>query len=126
MKIKRDKDKKKPKTPEEEELSEYKRAKNIGLAALGTGAVFLGTSKLGRKFNETPSIKESIERSVKENNPSLSKGVSPRDIKITKAAGLGLGITGLGLHGISAVKYRKLKKKLQKEKEADDNTKEEK
>ena len=125
MKIKRDEDKKKPKTPEEEELSEYKRAKNIGLAALGTGAAFLGTSRAGRKFNEN--LKKIAEKNLKEGKPApTTEPIRDRDIKISKAAGIGLGIAGLGLHGISAVKHRKLKKKLQKEKEADDNTKEEK
>lgn len=120
MKIKRDKDKKEL-TPEEKELKELKRARNIGLAALGTGAVSMLTSRIGRKYNDTKSVKESIERSIKENNPSLSKAIPTKDIKALKYGGAGLGIIGAGLHGVSAVKYRKLKKKLEKQQEEKKN-----
>lgn len=127
MKIKRDEDKKKKElTPEEKELQDLKRAKNIGLLALGTGAVSMLTSRAGRKFNDTKSVKESIERSIKENNPSLSKAIPTKDINILKYGGIGLGAVGAGVHGVSAVKYRKLKNKLKKQQEEDDNTKEEK
>ena len=102
MKILRDKDKKEE-TPEEKELKVYKRAKNLGLASLGTGAVALGASKFLAGMND------------KKKNPS-SPGVDPVDAKVAKVSGIILGSAGGLLHGISAVKYRKLKKKLEKEK----------
>lgn len=110
MKIKRDKEKKEL-TPEELELKSYKRAKNIGLASLGTGAAFYGISKIGKGYNK-------IHKDRPENQ------VDRKDINFEKAAAIGLGAIGLGLHGIGAVKYRKLKKKL-REKEEDDNSKKE-
>ena len=110
MKIKRDKEKKEL-TPEELELKTYKKAKNIGLASMGSGAVFYGVSKIGKGYNK-----------IHKNNPD--RQVDPKDINFEKAAALGLGAIGLGLHGIGAVKYRKLKKKLQ-EKEENDNSKKE-
>lgn len=120
MKIKRDKDKKEL-TPEEKELKDLKRARNIGLAALGTGAVSMLTSRIGRKYNDTKSVKESIERSIKENNPDLSEAIPTKYIKALKYGGAGLGAVGAGLHGISAVKYNKLKKKLKKQQEEEKN-----
>lgn len=101
MKIKRDKDKKEL-TPEEKELKDLKRAKNIGLAALGTGAVSMLASRAGRK------------------TPRDYDG-KPKNIKVLKYGGEGLGIIGAGLHGISAVKYNKLKKKLKKQQEEEKN-----
>jgi len=106
MKIKRDKEKKE-KTPEEKELDTYKKAKNTGLAALGTGLTALGTSMAGKK--------------IKEGNSTLAKRIKPKDLKIAKISGLALGIGGGLLHGISAVKYRKLKNKLKKQQEEEKN-----
>lgn len=106
MKIKRDKDKKEL-TPEEKELKGLKRAKNIGLAALGTGGASVGLSVVGKKINS------------KASDPKFK--TSDKDIKALKYVGLGLGAVGAGLHGISAVKYNKLKKKLKKQQEEEKN-----
>jgi len=108
MKIKRDKDKKEL-TPEEKELKDLKRAKNIGLAALGTGGASVGLSVVGKKIN----------LNSKASDPKFK--TSDKDIKALKYVGLGLGAVGAGLHGISAVKYRKLKKKLKKQQEEEKN-----
>ena len=106
MKIKRDKDKKEL-TPEEKELKELKRARNLGLAALGTGVASYG---LG--FGQDQLNKKASSDDFKHNSKALKYG------------GIGLGVIGAGLHGISAVKYRKLKNKLKKQQEekANDNT----
>lgn len=109
MKIIRDKEKKE-KTPEEKELEAYKKAKNIGLTAMGVAPVFYMVSKSGKVFNK-------LRHGGKDPNKNIPQG----DINYEKGAALGLGAIGLGLHGIGAVKYRKLKKKLQ-EKEKDDNS----
>ena len=113
MKIKRDEDKKKKKlTPEEKELQDLKRAKNIGLLALGASPVLLGLNRLSER------------KDSKASDPNFHD--QPKDRRILKASGIGLGILGAGVHGVSAVKYRKLKNKLKKQQEEDDNTKEEK
>ena len=108
MKILRNKEKKE-KTPEEKELEAYKRGKNIGLAATIAGPAFYGISKLGENYNKLPSKKNSPDK------------IDTADINFEKAAGIGLGALGLGLHGVSAVKYRKLKKKLEEEEQKNDN-----
>ena len=106
MKIKRDKDKKEL-TPEEKELKELKRARNLGLAALGTGVASYGLGFGQGKLNEKASDDDFKHR-----------------IGALKYGGIGLSAIGAGLHGISAVKYRKLKNKLKKQQEekANDNT----
>ena len=108
MKIIRDK---KEKTEEEKELDAYKKAKNVGLAAMGSSAVFYGISKVGKGFNKLPN-----------GGKEPTRHVSEGDINFEKAAALGLGAIGLGLHGVGAVKYNQLKKKLKKEKEENDNS----
>ena len=113
MKIKRDEDKKKKElTPEEKELQDLKRAKNIGLLALGASPVLLGLNRLSER------------KDSKASGPNFHD--QPKDRRILKASGIGLGILGAGVHGVSAVKYRKLKNKLKKQQEENDNTKEEK
>jgi len=107
MKIKRNKEKKE-KTAEEKELDTYKKAKNTGLAAMGTGLAFYGTSRIGNN------------RARKAETEDKRKELTKHS-KIAKVSGLALGIGGGLLHGISAVKYRKLKNKLDKEKEENDN-----
>lgn len=109
MKIKRDKEKKE-KTEEEKKLDVYRKAKNIGLAAMGTGLGILGLSAVGRP-------------KVKEEHPTLGENLNDKSGKINllRAAGIGLSAAGLGLHGISAVKYNTLKRKLKKEREENDN-----
>ena len=118
MKIKRDEDKKKKKelTEEEKELRDLKRAKNIGLASAAAGGLLAGVSRLGRKFNEQPSIKESIGT---DNDKSIRKST----LGAQKWIGGGLAASGLALHGISAIKYRKLKKKLDAQKKEEEDKK---
>lgn len=107
MKIKRDKEKKE-KTAEEKELDTYKKAKNTGLAAMGTGAFFLGTSRIGNN------------RARKAETEDMRKELTKHS-KIAKISGLALGVGGGLLHGISAVKYNKLKNKLKKQQEEEKN-----
>lgn len=115
MKILRGKEKKE-KTPEEKELEDYKKAKNIGLAAMGTGAAAVLGSRIPKAIAEYK--KNHPDSNLDKNN--TSKG----DYRRLGIGGLVIGGTGLALHGLSALKYRKLKKKLKEMKEEeDDNTK---
>lgn len=107
MKIIRDK-KREPKTEEEKELDDYRRAKNIGLASIATGGTVLLSSRLAEKASN------------KDKYPSM-KTIKKVDPRVLKLSGIGLSGIGLGLHGVGAVKYNSLKKKLKKEKEKDDN-----
>ncbi len=117
MIIKRDK---KEKTEEEKELDSYKRGRNVGLAALGTGAGLAALSRIGKN------TKRKDGSPIQLNNPDSDHYIDPvKARKLALWSGVGIGALGLGLHGISAVKYNKLKKKLKKEKEeekTDDNT----
>ncbi len=132
MKIKRSEDKKKKElTEEEKELRDLKRAKNVGLAGAVAGGLLTSVPRAGNWYNNQPRQKKSRERSILENNPDLDLSISKGKLNALKWTGLGLAGTGLALHGISAVKYRKLKKKLDAQKKEeeelkDDNSKKEK
>ena len=110
MIIKRDKNKKE-KTEEEKELDSYKRGKNIGLAALGTGAGMAAMSRIGKNA-----------KGSQLNDPNSKFYLDPKYRKLALAGGATIGALGLGLHGVSTIKHRKLKKKLKEEKNTDDNS----
>lgn len=125
MKIKRSEDKKKKElTEEEKELRDLKRAKNIGLAAMGIGGAGWALGRIGGR-----AISKNSDGQDK--YPSMNKDGIKSAKRILNVVGPSSIIAGAGLHGISAVKYRKLKKKLdaqkkEEEDKGDDNSKKEK
>lgn len=105
MKIIRHKEKK-DLTPEEKELAELKKARNIGIASSALGLGALVGSRIPHNKSEHPNL-----------NISNPKGKE----KLLKVGGIGLAGSGAALGTVGEIKYRKLKKKLQKEKEENDN-----
>ena len=110
MKILRDKEKKEE-TDEEKRLKDYKKARNVGLATLGTGALATIISRFPKNSSD--------ESKGYNNYPNKESG--KKDYKKLLLGGLITAATGAGLGTVGAIKYRKLKKKLEKENKEKEN-----